>query len=176
MIFEQINVSSDNNFAYLIGDETTKEAVIVDPSFGPKKILQLAEQHGLTIKYLLNTHAHYDHADGNDYILEHTDAEFLHLKDGDAIKLGELTLKIIATPGHTEDSVCILVEDKLLTGDTLFVGAIGRTWSKEDAIIQQKSLQKLMQLPDEIKVYPGHDYGAEPTSTIGHEKKTNPFL
>ena len=177
MIFEQINVSDDNNFAYLIGDETSKEAVVVDPSFNPAKVLKIAKKHDLKIKYLINTHQHYDHIDGNDYILEHSNAVFKPIKGGDEFKLGKLTFKIIATPGHTDDSVCILVDNKLLTGDTLFVGAIGRTWSKEDAVTQHKSIhKKILTLPDATEIYPGHDYGRKPFSTIGYEKKTNPFL
>jgi len=176
MIFKQIKAGHAENFAYLIADEASKEAIIVDPSFDPAKVLQIAKEYSLTIKYLINTHDHYDHTDGNDYILTETEAKLLDIKGGEEINLGSVKLKIIATPGHSEDSVCILVDGKLLTGDTLFVGSVGRVWSEKDAKEQFKSLQKLMQLPDTIQVYPGHDYGDKPVSTIGIEKKTNPYL
>jgi glyoxylase-like metal-dependent hydrolase (beta-lactamase superfamily II) len=165
------------NFAYLIGDDVTKGAAVVDPSFDPAKILAIAKQHDLTIKYLINTHDHYDHVDGNDYILANTKAELLQPKDGEEINLGTVKLKIIATPGHSDDSICILVDrHKLITGDTLFVGSVGRVWSKDGAKAQVKSLQKLMQLPEETEVYPGHDYGDRPVSTIEIEKQTNPYI
>jgi len=171
MIFVQIKAGGDN-FAYLIGDEKSGEGCVVDPSFDPGKILQVAKKHGLTIKYLVNTHEHFDHAMGNDYILAETDATLMKSD----FKIGGLKVKIITTPGHSDDSVCILVGNKLMTGDTLFVGAVGRVWSEEDAHKEYESLCKLMRLPDETEVYPGHDYGQSPSSTIGHEKKTNPFL
>ena len=171
MIFEQIKAGGDN-FAYLIGDEKSGEGFVVDPSFAPAKVLQVAKKHKLTIKYLLNTHEHFDHAMGNDYILTETGATMIKTD----FKIGELKVKIIATPGHSPDSVCILVGNKLMTGDTLFVGAVGRVWSEEGAYEEYKSLRKLMTLPDETEVYPGHDYGKTSSSTIGHEKKTNPFL
>ena len=93
------------------------------------------------------------------------------------LRLGNLDLKIIHTPGHTPDGICILVDNKLLTGDTLFVGKIGGTGTEEEARIEYDSLfNKLMKMDDDIEVYPGHDYGVAPTSTIGHERQTNPFI
>ncbi len=186
MIFEQIAVGGDNNFSYLIADEVSKEAAVVDPSNSPKLVLKIAKQHDLTIKYLIITHNHPDHTNGNSHILKHTEAKLvgadlgensLQVSDGDVLTLGKLELKIIATPGHTPDSICILVENKLITGDTLFVGFTGRTWSKEGAIQEHKSIHnKLLTLDDDIEVYPGHDYGEKPSSTIGYEREHNPFL
>ena len=186
MIFKQIAVGGDNNFAYLIADEVSKEAAVVDPSNNPKLVLKIAKQHDLTIKYVLITHNHHDHTNGNRYILKNTEAKLvgadlgpdsLKVSDGDVLTLGELELKIIATPGHTSDSICILVENKLITGDTLFVGFTGRTWSKEGAIQERNSIHnKLLTLADDIEVYPGHDYGIKLSSTIGYEREHNPFL
>ena len=97
--------------------------------------------------------------------------------DGSALELGELTLRIIWTPGHTHDGICILVEDVLITGDTLFVGKVGGTGFGDDARAEYDSLhRKILTLPDHIRVFPGHDYGVRPESTIGDEKKENPFL
>jgi len=101
----------------------------------------------------------------------------LRVDDGDTLELGSLTLTVIHTPGHTDDSICILGGDKLVTGDTLFVGKVGGTDFGEAARKEYNSLhKKLMTLDDNIEVCPGHDYGVAPTSTIGHERKTNPFI
>jgi hydroxyacylglutathione hydrolase len=102
--------------------------------------------------------------------------------DGARLALGRLSLTLIHTPGHTPDSLCLLVEEpgspgKLITGDTLFVGKVGGTGFGEDARAEYRSLhEKLMPLPDATEVWPGHDYGVAPSSTIGHERRTNPFL
>ncbi|MCK4608901.1 MAG: MBL fold metallo-hydrolase [Gammaproteobacteria bacterium] len=172
MIFEQIAVGGDNNFAYLVGDVASGEAFVVDPSFDPAKVLQLAKQYNLTITYLINTHNHFDHTNGNNHIIATTGATLIHA----GFQLGALAVKTIPTPGHTPDSICILIDNKLLTGDTLFVGRVGKVANEAAARQEYDSLQMLTQLPDTIDVYPGHDYGVTPTTTIGHEKKTNPYL
>ena len=101
----------------------------------------------------------------------------LPVEDGEILPLGDLELKIIHTPGHTMDSICVLCEDVLITGDTLFVGKVGGTDLGNGARIEYESLhQKLMTLPEQTRVYPGHDYGVAPSSTIALEKKTNPFI
>ncbi|MBD3336006.1 MAG: MBL fold metallo-hydrolase, partial [Candidatus Eisenbacteria bacterium] len=142
---------------------------------------------GLEVAYLINTHGHFDHAGGNDRVLQHTGAELLRagaggVDDGAAVSLGSVTLTFIHTPGHTADSMCILAEEpgetgKLVTGDTLFVGKVGGTGYGRDARQEYDSLhEKLLALPDETEVWPGHDYGAAPGSSIGRERETNPFL
>lgn len=187
MIFEQVKNGGDRNFGYLIGDEATGLAAAVDPSYNPAYYIERTKALGLTLKYIICTHSHHDHVNGNDHIIEqlgievvmYEDAEYffdIEVRDGEVFKLGELDLKIIHTPGHCQDGMCILVENKLITGDTLFVGKVGGTDLEEGARLEYESLQRLMQLDDALEVYPGHDFGASPTSTIGHEKKTNPFL
>ena len=187
MIFEQIPVGGDRNFAYLIGDEGTRRAAVVDPAFKPEKVLERAAHHKLEVVYLINTHDHYDHSDGNETVLSRTGAELLAgasagFTDGQRVSLGDVELGLIHTPGHTTDSICVLVTgtgipDKLVTGDTLFVGKVGGTGFGEDARAEYDSLHhKLMSLPDETEVWPGHDVGVAPNSSIGHEKKTNPFI
>ena len=188
MIFEQIRAGGDRNFGYLIGNEETKESAIVDPSSAPGKCLEAAEKHGLKVVYIIGTHGHGDHTSGiaalkkitGAKVVMHTDAPGnvdVRVADGDTLKLENLEMKIIHTPGHTSDSICILVDNKLVTGDTLFVGKVGGTYTEESARIEHDSLfDKLMKLDDDIEVYPGHDYGVAPTSTIGHERKTNPFI
>ena len=185
MIFEQIKVGYDN-FAYLIADEKSGYAALIDPSFEPEKILIKTEKGSFEIKYLINTHSHYDHTNVNDYILKNTNAVLIgfnknppavSIKDNDQLELGELILTFIHTPGHTPDSICILTENKIVTGDTLFVGTIGKTGFGNDARLMFQSIQKkILPLKDSIEVYPGHDYGPLIRSTIGNEKKNNPFL
>jgi glyoxylase-like metal-dependent hydrolase (beta-lactamase superfamily II) len=187
MIFEQIPVGGDRNFAYLIGDEESKQAAVVDPAFKPAEVLKRAAAAGLEIVYLINTHGHYDHADGNDVILASTKARLItggpgRAADGASFSLGKIELTIIHTPGHSADSVCVLAAEpgkpgKLVTGDTLFVGKVGGTGFGDDARAEYDSLRKkLMVLPEDTEVWPGHDVGVAPCSTIGHEKRTNPFL
>ena len=99
------------------------------------------------------------------------------MKDNDEIKVGSIKIKVICTPGHTPCAICLLVENKLITGDTLFVNAIGRTdLAGGDSVKLFESLQKLKKLDDDVEVYPGHDYGKIPFSTIGGEKKANPYF
>ncbi len=188
MIFQQIRAGGDRNFGYLIGDEETKEAAVIDPSSSPGVFPPAAEKHGLKIVYIIGTHGHGDHTGGIAALKRETGAAVVmhtsspgsadvSVADGDTLKLGKLELKIIHTPGHTSDSMCILAGDKLVTGDTLFVGKVGGTQADQAAKIEHDSLfNKLMKLDDSIEVYPGHDYGVAPTSTIGHERATNPFL
>ncbi len=187
MIFEQIRAGGDRNFAYLIGDPDTGSGVIVDPSTDPGKVIERARAHSLKIVYLINSHAHSDHTEGNEQILSQTGSELLGgeipISDGDVRQIGKIKLTFLHTPGHTPESLCLLVQsegdipDKLITGDTLFVGKVGGTGFGEDARQEYESLhQKILTLPDETEVWPGHDYGSSPQSTVGNERRTNPFL
>lgn len=185
MFFKQIKQLGDN-FSYIIADDATKEAAVVDPSFNVDAIIRILREHNLKVKYIINTHHHGDHTVGNEEIRSRFDVKVaahklahvnkdIGVDDGQVIKIGELTIKVIHTPGHSLDSICLLVEDILLTGDTLFVGECGRTdlpgGSAED--MYRSLFDKLMKLNDSIKVYPGHDYGPKPHSTIGEERRTN---
>ena len=188
MIFEQIRAGGDRNFSYVIGDETSREAAIVDPGDTLENELQVLKEHDLTLKYIINTHGHFDHTGGNAELQRRTGALIvahssssahfdIGLEDGDILNLGGLALTILHTPGHTSDSICILAGGELVTGDTLFVGKVGGTGFGKDARDEYDSLHgKLMVLPPEVRVWPGHDYGVRPTSTIGEEMKTNPFI
>lgn len=184
MFFKQIKHVGDN-FSYIIADETTKEAAVVDPSFNAEAITKLLKEHGFQLKYIINTHGHGDHTAGNKTLQDIFNAKIIAHKlskinkhitveDGDIIKIGKIIMKIIHTPGHTPDSICLLTNGKLLTGDTLFVGECGRTdLPGGNAKDMYDSLFKLLKLDDNIEVYPGHDYGAHPNSTIGNERRTN---
>lgn len=194
------------NFAtntYIIYDEDLN-AVIIDPASEAKKIISTIEKNNLKPKFVLLTHGHPDHV-GALYELKEKynlkvyinekDQEMLetnstyfgpmlgldikdvkgdsYLKDGQELSLGNLKFKIIETPGHTKGGVCILIENILFSGDTLFLGSMGRTdfpGGNEEKIFS--SLKKLMELPDETVVLPGHG----PKTTIGYERKYNPYV
>ncbi len=186
MIFEQIPVGFMKNYSYLIGSEQTHDAAIVDPTGNIQKIIDIAERHRVNIKYIINTHSHGDHTSGNQELARRTGAKILQherskdykdsaVKDGDTIQIGEVTVKVIHTPGHTPDSICLLTDNKLLTGDTLFVGECGRTDipGGDNKEMYESLLQRILKLPDELEVFPGHDYGDRPSSTLGYEKKHN---
>jgi glyoxylase-like metal-dependent hydrolase (beta-lactamase superfamily II) len=185
MFFRQIKHQGDN-FSYLIADEISKEAAVVDPSFNVDAIMRLLRDQNLKVKYVINTHQHSDHTAGNESIKSTFGASVvahrlckinkdIAVNDGDTVKMGGVTIKMIHTPGHSPDGICLLVNGKVLTGDTLFVGECGRTdlqgGSAED--MYHSLFDKLMKLDDDVEVYPGHDYGSRPHSTIGEERKTN---
>jgi len=173
MIFLQIpTVGYDNNFTYIIGDEKTKAAAVIDPAGLNEKVEKEAENKGLKIKYIINTHSHEDHTIGNNFFLKRG----ARLIDED-FSLGKIKITMIRTPGHSTDSKCILAENKLFTGDTLFVGGIGAVHFEGGSEKEmRKSIGKLMKLKEDIEVWPGHNYGEKTHSTIGEEKKTNPFI
>ncbi len=190
MIFKQIPANGDRNFAYLLGDEGSRQGAIVDPSYAPELALAEAEHHQLSISYVISTHSHPDHVAGNKHVLLRTKAaEVLHessshpsdrrVKDDDELELGALNIRILHTPGHCPDHICLLVAGKLLTGDILFVGKVGGTgphFPRSDPSQQWQSLKRLMALDPEVEVWPGHDYGTAPSSSIGKEIMSNPFL
>ena len=185
MIFKQIESGGDRNFAYLIASEKTKEGALVDPSPDAPKVIKVVEGQGVEIKYVINTHSHSDHSEGNNYFRQARTGKpviFINcgpgteVKDGQSLSLGKLNLEFIHTPGHTADSICIKVKDKLITGDTLFVGKVGGTYNDGDAKTEFESLKKIMALPPETEVWPGHNYGVNPDSTIGFEFENNPFI
>lgn len=186
MFFKQIQQHSDN-FSYIIADESTKEAVVVDSSFNAEEIIKIIKSQKLKLKYIINTHGHSDHTAGNAElvsifgakILAHKQSKIpydIPLEDNEVFSMGRISIKILYTSGHTLDSICLLVNNqKLLTGDTLFVGECGRTdfVGGNSKSMYESLFNKLLTLDDNVEVYPGHDYGPKPTSTIGYEKKTN---
>ncbi|HXX87599.1 MAG TPA: MBL fold metallo-hydrolase [Candidatus Acidoferrum sp.] len=189
MFFRQVKQYGDN-FSYIVGDEASKEAAVIDPSFNADEILAQVKDHGYKVKYVINTHHHSDHTAGNEEVMNASHAKLVAHRlssvhkdvsviDEDLIKIGKTTIKVIHTPGHTPDSICLLIDGKLLlTGDTLFVGECGRTDlpGGNPESMYDSLFHKLMKLDDNVEVYPGHDYGLKPHSTIGDEKKTNYVL
>jgi len=188
MLVKQFRTGGDRNFGYLAVEKSTKNAVVIDPSYSPDMIVDFAEENGYNINFIFVTHDHYDHTNGNEEIERRTGIKPLVfgnkepktntlIMNGAVLPFGSLEIKIIHTPGHTDDSICVYVGDALFTGDTLFVGKVGGTDFGRQAKTEYKSLHdKLMTLPDQTRVFPGHDYGVAPESTIAEEKKSNPFL
>ena len=188
MFFKQLKHVGDN-FSYIVADKETGEAAAIDPSFNGEEIVQLATKNGLNVRYVINTHHHSDHTMDNlkvkscfgSKIVAHKLSNVkkdIEVAEGDIIKVGKVDIKVIYTPGHTPDSICLLFDGKLITGDTLFVGECGRTDLPGSSSVEMYNslFDKLMKLDDGIEVYPGHDYGSKPHSTIGEEKRTNYVL
>ena len=190
LIFEQIRTGGDRNFGYLLGDRNAKQAILVDPSYSPETLIARAKDQELAITHIVNSHGHGDHTNGNErakaltgaLIAAHPDAPDapdVKLQDEQELALGALRLKFWHAPGHCDDHLAVYEQTNqlLITGDLLFVGKIGGTSNARDARVEWNSLRRLLQLlPDSATVWPGHDYGARPASTIGIEKRNNPFL
>ena len=185
----QISVGPMKNFAYIISDNDTKKTAIVDPAWEIDKILDITTKNNLNIIYIINTHSHFDHISGNEEIIKQTNAKLISyykspqkpdipVSENDEITLGNTTMKVIHTPGHCPDSICIIIGDKILTGDTLFVGNCGRIDLPGGNIdeLYTSLFNKIYKLDDKLEVYPGHDYGKKPFSTIEYEKKHNYVL
>jgi len=205
LIIKTLEVGPIMANCYILGCEDTKEAVVIDPGDEADRILMTLAQDKLTVKYIINTHGHFDHVGGNKELKEATNAKLmihaddepmlselsLHaaafglavensppadikLSDNDEIKFGNITLKVIHTPGHSEGGICLLTDKVLIAGDTLFAGSIGRTdlpGGDYDTLISSIKT-KLLVLDEDTIVYTGHG----PETTIGREKKINPFL
>jgi len=186
MFLMQVQQHGDN-FSYIVADDVTREAAVVDSSFNAGEIIRILKTENLKLQYIVNTHGHSDHIVGNEELrsmfgaktvahkLSRVNAD-IAVDDGDVVRVGSVSIKVIYTPGHTPDSICLLVDNKkLLTGDTLFVGECGRTdLSGGNSRSMYDSLfNKLLKLGDEVEVYPGHDYGSRSSSTIGEEKRSN---
>lgn len=188
MIFHQIDAGGDRNFAYVVADKSGGRAALVDPPPNVRRYIDVLERDALTVDYVIITHGHGDHTWGVATAREQFQCKTVGHKsilldidvpvdDGDTLSVGELDLTFIYTPGHSDDHICILCENRLITGDLLFVGKVGGTDLGAGARKEYDSLhQKIMVLNPSIEVYPGHDFGVAPTSTIGHEATTNPFI
>ena len=190
MYFKQIQKHGDN-FSYIVADEKTREAAVVDPSYNADEIAHTLKAGDFRLKYIINTHGHSDHTTGNEALRSNSfgakvvahkfssiDPDIV-VDEGDILQIGTIQIKILYTPGHTPDGICLLVDGKiLLTGDTLFVGECGRVdmpgGNAKD--LYQSFFNKLLKLNDEVEVYPGHDYGVKPNSTIGEERRSNYVL
>ncbi len=205
MIIKTLEVGPIMANCYILGCEETKEAVVIDPGDEADRILMTLAEDKLKVKYIINTHGHFDHVGANKELKEITKAELMihaedepmlfelaqhaqafgltaensppadiTIADNDEIKFGNITLKVIHTPGHSLGGVCLLTDKVLISGDTLFAGSIGRTdlpGGDYDTLISSIKT-KLLCLDEETIVYTGHG----PETSIGREKKINPFL
>ncbi|MFW6357722.1 MAG: MBL fold metallo-hydrolase [Chroococcales cyanobacterium] len=190
MLFRQLYDNETSTYTYLIADESTKEAVLVDPVIEQvDRDLQLLQELGLTLRYCLETHIHADHITGTGKLREITNCDGIvpenaqavcanrFIKDGEVLKVGKIEIKAIATLGHTDSHMSYLVnQDRVLTGDSLFIRGCGRTdfQSGDPGLMYDHVTEKLFTLSDETLVYPGHDYRGHLVSTIGEEKQYNP--
>jgi len=204
MILEQILVTGMVVFCYLVADEKTREGILIDPAGDYDRIFEVVERHRVTITWIVNTHGHFDHTSGNEYVMRKTGAQLLiheadaaklgslsnrllsrvmggkgspkpvrFLNDGDVITVGSVTLKVIHTPGHSEGGICLYTEGHIFTGDTLFTEGTGRTdlpgGSAQKLIDSIRN--KILTLPDDTIIWPGHHYGRFPRSTVKEQKR-----
>ena len=204
MILEKIVESRMGENTYVVGDESTKKCIVVDPGANFIDIMNFVKRKNLSIEYIVLTHGHGDHITNVLKLKEATNAQVvahqdereilldkkknlsaslpsntveldadIYVKDNDTLKVGDMKLKFIHTPGHTPGSMCIKIDKHMLTGDTLFAGSIGRTdFYGGDFKKMEKSLKRVKNQDDDIDIEPGHG----PNSNIKIEKMTNPFM
>src|ERR687891_168346 len=183
----QLKVGNMANFTYIISDIQTHLAAIVDPSWDLQVVFELLTKKKLKAKHIINTHSHFDHVLGNEEaakvtgatIIQHSYSQLhkdVSVAGNDVISIGALNLRVLHTPGHSEDSICLIIDkEAVFTGDTLFVGGVGRI-DLPGGNVKEMYLslyRKVSALEDQLTVYPGHDYGPFPFSTIGKEKQSN---
>jgi sulfur dioxygenase len=193
MLFRQLFDKDTSTYTYLLADRETHEAILIDPvAEQADRDLQLIEELGLKLKVVLDTHVHADHVTSGATLRERTGAKLgvsaaghvasadLQLQDGDTVQVGKVVLEARATPGHTDGCMSFITADQTMvfTGDTLLIRGCGRTdFQQGDASTLYHSVHdKLFSLPDDCKVYPGHDYLGRTSSCIGEEKAYNPRL
>jgi hydroxyacylglutathione hydrolase len=189
VLLEQYQVGPLQNFTYLVAEREGGEGVVIDPSYGIDPVLKAIDDRHVKVRFILNTHSHTDHWAGNGDVRERTGAKVvahesapldqdISVKSGDHIESGRLRFDVLHTPGHTPDSVLYLFEKHAATGDTLFVGEVGRTDlpGGDPGRLYDSLFGPVRDLDDAIVVLPGHDYGVTPTSTIGREKRENYVL
>jgi glyoxylase-like metal-dependent hydrolase (beta-lactamase superfamily II) len=191
MIFKQVFDQKSSTYTYIIASAEGREALIIDPVLeNVEDYIKLLTELNLKLVKVIDTHIHADHVTGAGKLRdktqcvtimgEHTptDAVEIKVKDEEIIKLDQLKIKALYTPGHTSDSFSFLMDNYLFSGDTLLINGTGRTdfqnGSSKDAY--NSLFNRLLKLPDETLVYPAHDYKGEKVSTIGKEKKFNPRL
>lgn len=188
MIIRQLFDAETFTYTYLVADEETRQAALIDPVLEQiDRDLGLIGELGLTLSYVLETHVHADHVTAAGVLRDRTGAKTvagargapcadMAVRHGDAIALGGLTIRVLETPGHTDDSLSFHVPGMVFTGDALFIRGTGRTdFQNGDAGTLYDSITRvLFVLPDATVIYPGHDYKGRTTSTVAEEKAHNP--
>jgi len=184
----QIAAGQMDNFSYLVYCPDTRRGIGVDPSLAPESLLAAVRERGVTLDVLVNTHGHNDHIAGNGAVLGATGARLaahpldvpsaaLPLGEGSVLTVGRGEVQVLHTPGHTPGSITLHPPGALITGDTLFVTRCGRAdFPSSDPEALYRSLRRLAAFPPETRVFPGHDYGPVPNSTIAYEREHNEFL
>ena len=205
LYFKQIEMGPMQNFVYLIGSTETRKVAVVDGAWGIDEILRIATKDEVEITHALVTHTHPDHVGGRfagmeiegvtellgkckaKVVVHKAEAEFLKAlspsdiikaESGDKIDVGGVEIQLLHTPGHTPGSQCFLIDNRIVSGDTLFIGSCGRVdlpGSNPEQMYYSLT-QKLMALPDDIVLFPGHNYSDQSTSTIGQQKQSNPYF
>jgi hydroxyacylglutathione hydrolase len=186
MKVHQVEVGNMQNFTYVVEDEETRQAIVIDPSWDLEKINDIIQRNNLSVKYVVNTHYHFDHTIGNEAMVKQTGAKIIQYAtseikhdikvfDGDKIKFGSSELLVVYTPGHSKDSMCLVGDGKIFSGDTLFVGTCGRVDLPGGSAreLYRSLVHTLRKMDDNLVMYPGHNYGHVPTSTLGEQKKMN---
>lgn len=201
MILKLLTIGELQVNCYILADETTKEVAIIDPGAEPEAIKRCISINKFKPHFIINTHGHADHIGANRFLdlpiyIHELDKAFLTdpdknlsaafgveitspaptnlIRDGDEIRIGGVELLAIHTPGHTPGSISLKVDNMIFTGDAIFCEGIGRTdfpYASEEKLLQS-IWNKILTLPNDTIIYPGHG----PASTVGHEKKNNPFL
>jgi len=173
---------------YFLIDKNLKKTIITDPGGNGEEIIKFIKENGLFVEMIINTHGHPDHTEANEFLqrafcapvlIHKNDADLFgvkydhEIKEGDTIDFAGAKIKVIETPGHTPGSVCLLFNNIMLTGDTLFYGSIGRTdFGGDGDVMMQTLAYKFKDIPGETILYPGHG----PETTMADERKHNPFL
>jgi hydroxyacylglutathione hydrolase len=205
LYFKQIEMGPMQNFVYLIGSTETRKVAVVDGAWGIDEILRIAAKDEVEITHALVTHTHPDHVGGRfggmeiegvtellgkckaKIVVHKAEAEFLKglsasdivkTESGDRIDVGGVEIQLLHTPGHTPGSQCFLIDNRIVSGDTLFIGSCGRVDlpGSDPEQMYYSLTQKLMALPDDTVLFPGHNYSDQPTSTIGQQKQNNPYF
>ena len=205
LYFKQFELGPMQNYVYLIGSSETRKVAVVDAAWQIDTILRIAAEDDVEITHALVTHTHPDHVGGRfsgidiegvtelldkckaKVVVQKSEAEFLKglspsdlikAESGDKINVGGMEIQLLHTPGHTPGSQCFLVDDRIVSGDTLFIGACGRVDLPGGNAEQlyYSLTQKLMALPDDTILFPGHNYSDRATSTLGEEKQSNPYF
>jgi sulfur dioxygenase len=190
MLLKQLFDKESSTYTYLLADETTREAALVDPVLGQlDRDLTLIDELGLTLKFVLETHVHADHVTAAGVLRARTGARTaasaigapcvdLALRHSDTLTIGAHAVTVLATPGHTDDGLCFLADGHVMTGDTLLIRGCGRAdfQNGDPGTLYDSVHSVLFGLPEDTVVLPGHDYRGFTTSTIGEEKRYNPRL
>jgi glyoxylase-like metal-dependent hydrolase (beta-lactamase superfamily II) len=175
------------NFVYLVVEEGSREALVVDSGWETGPIEAAVRETGARVRFVVATHEHFDHVSTIPELASKLGAKVVahenspidcdqRVRDGDELRLGGKGVRVMHTPGHTEDSICLYDGREVFTGDTLFVGAIGRFDTERAQAIYTSLHDVLLRLPPSTVIYPGHDYGEVPSRTLKEERSANPFL